>query len=489
MECKTLKKIEETDVAVIGAGIIGCAIARELSKLKIKITVLEKMPDVGWGTTKANSGVIHPGYSGEEDTLKFKLCHKGNLLFQKNAEELGIPIRKVGSFLNAVDPSEINLFEAYMNRGIRNGLTDLEIIVGNEKLRKYEPNLSKSVCAALFSKETFITTPYLAAVALFENAKTNKVDFIFKAEVKNIFYHDLEKKFFIETDKFLLKADYVINAAGIQSEKIANMVKDYSFKITPVKGQYLLFDSIVGKTVNLVNFKVKINMESTKGVLIAPTISRNFFIGPTYEETEENDFDSTPYGIKLLKSKAEEIFTRLPYKKIITSFTGLRSVADSKDFIIDSSSSYRKFINVAGIQSPGLTCVFSISEIVGNIIKNINPVKIRKNNKFIPERKSSPGSNFLDLDYSNELYKKNKNYAEVICRCEKITEAEIIQAIHNGADTIDGIKFRTRAGMGRCQSGYCLLKVMDILARELNIPFEEVTKSGKGSYIVKGKVI
>jgi len=482
----------KTDIIIVGAGIIGCCIARELSKYNSHITIVEKEADCSAGTTKSNSGIIHPGYAGEIGSLKLKLSHRGNLSFKKNAQELNIPIKQIGSFLLAKSVQQEKQLNTIRNTGIKNGLTELDIIIGNENLREKEENLNKNICAALYSKETFITSPYEANIAVFENAKTNGVKFLFNSEVVSINYNKSERIFYLKTkdifgNEAFVEASCIINAAGIFADNLAKMINDYSFNLNPVKGEYVLFDSTVSNYVKMVNYPFP--EEKTKGVLISPTVDKNFFIGPNYKYLSSKSNKSTTYeGEKEIKNKIEEIFSNLPYEKIITRFAGIRAVSDTNDFILGPSYRYKRFINAAGIQSPGLTCAFTIAEIIVEHTKETG-LSLKKNPKFIPERKSRARLDKIDYYSNNKLYRKNKNYGEIICRCEKVSEAEIIDAIKNGATTVDGVKFRTRAGMGRCQGGYCLLRIMEILSRELGIPYEEVTKSGNNSNIVKSKML
>jgi len=496
-------KAKKANITIIGAGIIGCAIARELSRFANSVLVIEKKADVGWGTTKANSGIIHPGYAGDEGTLRLDLSSRGNLLFKKNAEELEIPFKNTGSFLNILDFSKITSLENLLNQGRRCGCNGLSIITDFGKLRKEEPNISSNVCASLYSEQTHIVSPYEAAIALFENASYNSVEFIFNSEVTGISYNRNSHIFLIEASgsssfnmfnnditgginqrKIIIETDFVINAAGINADKVAGFIGDDSFKIEPVKGEYLLFDSEVGDFVNKVNYRF--SEGKSKGVLVSPTTGGNFLIGPNYKKSDKVDFSNTSNGINEVKKKADEIFDGIPYNKVITSFAGLRAVSDNNDFIISPSFKNNKFINVAGIQSPGLTCAFSICEVLIDVLKD-NGLKLLKNRKFVPIRKSIKKFKKNNPENNLELYSSDIGYGEVICRCEGVTKAEVIEAIQRGATTLDGIKFRTRAGMGRCQGGYCTLKLIKLISDTLNLPYEEVTKFGEDSYIVSGK--
>jgi len=474
-----------TDIAIIGAGITGCSIARELSKYLCNITVIEKNSDVGWATTKANSGIIHPGYAGNEGTLRLSLSHRGNVLFRKNAQELGIPIINTGSLLLVYRPNQIFELENLLKTGKKYGVKDLEIITDKERLKKLEPNLSDNVIAALFSKETCITSPYEAAIALFENAKSNGVGFLFDSEIKKIEYNKKYKKFALSSGSWDLDADVVINAAGVDSSRISEMVGDSSFEIRPVKGEYMLFDPEVGDFVNHVNYRF--SEGKSKGMLVSPTTGGNFFIGPNYRDSRDEDVSVTYEGLEEVREAIEGVFNNIPYEKLITTFSGIRAVSTTEDFVLGPSKRNPYFIQAAGIQSPGLTCAFSISEIIVEGLKETGFLK-KKNPKFMPIREGMKRFNKENIEKNDVLYNENDDYTEIICRCEKVSKAEIIDAIKRGAKTLDGVKFRTRAGMGRCQGGYCSLKIMKILSEELGIPFNQITKSGSSSRIAYKKI-
>jgi glycerol-3-phosphate dehydrogenase len=479
-----MKTYVSKDIAVIGAGIIGCTIARELSRFDKSVIVIDKEADVGWGTTKANSGIIHAGYAGDDSKLRFKLSHKGNVLFRKYAEELEIPIKNIGSLVSAYDKQSVNALEVLRLQGIRNGLKKIEIIADINKIKKFEPNISNSVKAALYANEACIIEPYGAAISLFESSKQNGVDFIFDSEVTSIDYDQLSRVFHIKATKIDVHSQYVINAAGVFSDVLSNMIGDNSFKINPIKGEYLLLDKVNNGFINSINFHSP-GSKTTKGILVAPTISGNIIIGPNYEQcSSKEDLSTTKDGMTEIRRKALELFPKLPIDTVISNFAGLRAVSDTGDFVIGPSPLNNKFINVAGIQSPGLTCAFAISEIVLRILKD-SGIKFKKNKKFVPIRRKIKRLNLDNLNKNNSLIRDNKLYGEIVCRCENVTEAEIIESIKRGATTVDGIKFRTRAGMGRCQGGYCALRIINILSRELNIPFESVTKNGDGSYFAK----
>jgi len=474
------------DVTIIGAGIIGCAISRELSKYNCSVLVIEKENDVSCGTTKANSGIVHAGYAEPQGKLRNSLCVKGNILFRKNAEELDIPIKNTGSLVNVFEGQDISILEELLINGKKNGLSDISLIKDKGKIKKIEPNINSKVFASLYAKDACITSPYEAAFAIYENAKLNGVDYIFNNEVERISIDNKNNNFYLKTPNVIVESRIVINAAGIFADKIASMIGDDSFRITPVKGEYIVFDSNTRGFVNLINFSAP--TRSSKGVLVTPTVDENFLIGPNYKETSYYDFSTTIEGMKEIEYKAKLLFPSIPLKEVINSFAGLRAVSDNNDFIISPSYINKNFINVAGIQSPGLTCAFAIAENVIEIIKELN-LNLKKNKSFNPLRRSIARFEKVSLIKNKKLIEKDNNYGEIICRCEKVTKAEIIDAIRRGATTLDGVKFRTRAGMGRCQGGYCMLRIMNILSEELKIPVEEIKKSSKNSYLVKEKIL
>ena len=486
----------KADVAIIGAGITGCAIARQLSKYRLSTLVIEKEADVGWGTTKANTGLIHSGYAGEKGSLKLSLCHNGNILFRKNAAELDIPIKNTGSLLNVFNQSQIKILEENLKQGKVQGLLDLEIISNkNGALKKLEPNISKNVVAGLYAGQACIISPYEAAIALYENAKKNSVRFMLASKVTSIEYEKSQKCFFINIQPtssehsiygywpgLVITADYVVNAAGIYADEIAKMAGDSSFEIKAVKGQYYLLDSEAGELVKRPNMRISDpKTKKSKGMVVGPTTGNNIIIGSTYEDTDKNDFSTTKEALDEVKVKLGQMIENIPFNKTITIFAGLRAISNTGDFIIGQCQANKKFINAAGIQSPGLTCAFIIAEIISDHLKEAG-LKLEKNTRFIPERKRFPKLDKTSFENNHELYASNSSYGEIICRCEKVSEAEIVNAIENGATTLDGVKFRTRAGMGRCQGGYCTLRVMKLLSKKLGIPIEKITKSGGDSY-------
>ena len=466
------------DITIIGAGVVGCSIARALSKYDLSVCVLEKDNDVASGTSKANSAIVHPGEDPIPGTLKAKLNVRGNAMFDKLSEELDFPFKRNGSFVLCLSEDEIPELKEYSKRGIANGVK-LEFLNRQQALEK-EPNLSDEVVAALFFPTGGIVCPYEMTIALAENAFTNGVEFKLETEVVNIIKE--KDKYIIETNKGNIESKIVINAAGIFSDVMNNFVSEKKIKIIPRRGQYCLFDKVDGSMIKSTLFQLPTKLG--KGVLVTPTVDGNLLVGPDAEDLEDKyDLETTQEGLDFIISKARKSVKDIPMRDVITSFAGLRAHTGG-DFIIGEVEDAPNFINAAGIESPGLTSSPAIGEMIEEIIvKKLNP---RKNENFNPIRKGVPKFRELSNEERRKLIAENPQYGKIICRCETVTEGEIVNAIHRplGARTLDGVKKRTRAGMGRCQSGFCSPRVVDILARELKVERTDITKFGGHSNIL-----
>lgn len=474
------------DVSIIGAGVVGGMIARELSKYQLNCIILEKENDVAVGASKANSGIIHGGYDPEPDTLKAKLNAVGVELLYKSAKELNVPFKNNGSIVVAFgDEEEINIGQLF-DRGLKNGIKDLQII-SCDKARELEPQLSNDVTLALYVPNAGIICPYKLTIAAIGNAMDNGVELMRNFEVAKI---KKETDFFTVSDKNgnEIKTKYIINCAGGYSDKIATLAGDCDFKIIPRAGEYLLLDKTAGDTVKHTVFRVP--SKNGKGILVTPTADGNLLTGPTANvvETPENK-EITPEGIKQVISLAGESVPSINFSKVITSFAGVRSSENSGDFIIKASKNVEGFVNVAAIDSPGLTCCVAIAEYVMGILSDIG-VGLTKKSDWNGYRDDSEKFRKLNMEEKNKFIKNNPAYGKIICRCEGITEGEIRQAISQNPKALDmdGVKRRTRSGMGRCQGGFCTPYVMRLIAEENNIPMEEVTKKGKGSFMVTGRM-
>ncbi len=472
------------DVIIIGAGIVGSSIAREISKYNLKVIVVDKDFDLASGTTKANSAIVHAGFDAKPNTFKGKLNARGNSMFEKLSKELDFPFKRNGSLVLCFDEKDKEKLELLKRQGEINGVPDLEILTGNAT-REMEPNISKNVVAALLAPSGGIVCPYEMTVALAENAFTNGVEFNLGAEVKDIKKIHDGYSFLLSDDK-VIESKVVINAAGLYSDVINNLVSDEKFNIIPRKGEYCLFDKSVGNLVKKTIFQLP--TKAGKGVLVTPTVDGNLLIGPNSIDIDDKEnLDTTKEGLDYVIDKARLSIKSVPTRQIITSFTGLRASNKSGDFIIGEAKDCHGFINAASIDSPGLTSAPAIAEMVVSIAKSILKPVLKEN--FISKRKGIIKFRELNNAERDILIKSNPEYGRIVCRCEVITEGEIKDAIRRplGAKTIDGVKKRTRAGMGRCQAGFCTSRVVDILSKELKIPITEVTKFGKKANLLIGK--
>lgn len=472
------------DIAIIGAGIMGTFIGRELSRYNLKIVLLEKDNDVSNGTTKANSAIIHAGYDAEAGSNKGKFNALGNPMFDKVCEELYVPFKRVGSLVVAFNEEDMNTLKDLYNNGIELGIPGMEII-NEDKVREMEPNLSDEIVGALYAPTAGIVSPYELAIALAENAVENGVELRLNNEVLDIKRNKDGYK--IVTNEGELAAKYIVNCAGVYADKINNMVASQGFTITPRRGQYYLLDKSAGRTVTRVIFQCPTPMG--KGVLITPTVHGNILVGPDSEDIEDKELtETTADRMAYVRESANKACAKIPFNKVITSFSGLRAEASGGDFIIEESNEAKGFINVAGTKSPGLSAAPAIAKYVVELIENMVG-NLQEKADFNPRRREVIRFDELSDEEKAEVIKKDWRYGRIICRCENITEGEIVDIIHRkvGATTVDGIKRRARPGMGRCQGGFCGPRVMEILARELGKDISEIVKNSKQSYIITGE--
>lgn len=482
------------DVVIIGAGVTGCAVARELSMQDRKVLVLEKHTDVCEETSKANSGIVHAGYDAEPGTLKAKLNLIGNRKMPELARELDFPFRQNGSLVLCFREEDREALERLLERGRQNGVAPLSIIEP-EEVHRIEPNISEDVVAALYAPTGGIVCPFHLTMALAENAVENgvtfqlatKVELIEKAEhgySLTVRHMDAEAQNAQgKTEK--IQTRLVINAAGVHANVFHNMVSENKMHITPRRGQYCLMDKKVGDHLHSTVFQLPTALG--KGILVTPTVHGNLLIGPTAEDVESPDaINTTAEGLAQVLSKAAASVKKLPdSRNVITSFAGLRAHEDRGDFVIGEPEDAPGFVDVAGIESPGLSCAPAIGEYVAELLQEKYPAAVRQD--AVRTRKGIPNMALADQETREKLIQSNPLYANVICRCELVTEGEIVDAIHRplGATTLDGIKRRTRAGMGRCQAGFCAPKTVEILARELHKDMSEITKCGGESWLIE----
>ncbi|MBE5869007.1 MAG: NAD(P)/FAD-dependent oxidoreductase [Lachnospiraceae bacterium] len=471
------------DVIVIGAGIIGGMIARKLAAYDLQVCVVEKEGDVAMGATKANSAIVHAGFDAAEGSLKAKLNVRGSEMMPQVTKELGVKYRRNGSLVIGFDEEDKKTIHELLARGRKNGVKDLRIVEG-EELKKLEPALSDKVSCALHAPTGAIVCPYELAIAAIGNAMDNGVDLELDFEVSEI--RDLSGCYgVISATGKKLETKYIVNAAGLYTDKIAKMIGDLSFAVHPRKGEYILLDKECGSLVSHTVFRTPTKMG--KGILITPTVDQNLLLGPTSVDREDKeDTAATAEGFAEIIRQAKENVEGIPFGKTITSFCGLRAVGSTGDFIINSPK--ERFINVAGIESPGLSATPAIAEYVWELLAAQGLIFVEKSD-YNPIRKPAHAFREASMEEKNEIIRKDRSFGKVVCRCESITEGEILEAIRTNpkARDLDGVKRRTRAQMGRCQGGFCGPQIVELLARELNMPYEAVTKSGKGSVINMGR--
>lgn len=470
------------DVIIIGAGVSGAATARELSRYKVRVCVLEKEEDVCCGTSKANSAIVHAGYDAAPGSLMAKLNVRGNEMMEELAKELDFPFKRTGSLVVCRNIGDMPALETLYEKGVANGVKGLKILTRKE-VHEMEPNIADEVCAALYAPTAGIVCPFSLNIALAENACANGVEFRFDTEVKEI--HRTENGYEICTDQGNFHTKFVVNAAGVYADKFHNMVSRRKIHITPRRGDYCLLDKTAGNHVSRTIFSLP--TKYGKGVLVTPTVHGNLLVGPTAIDIENKEgTNTTKEGLDELITKARESVKNLPIRQVITSFAGLRAHEDGTEFIIGEPEDAEGFVDCAGIESPGLTSCPAIGEMAAGIIKEKLYLKEKEN--FISKRKGILDPDTLSKEERAELIKSNPAYGNIICRCEMITEGEILDAIRRplGAKSLDGVKRRTRAGMGRCQSGFCSPRSMEILARELGTDMSDITKSGGKSKLIVG---
>ncbi len=468
---------KEADVVVIGGGIVGTAILRELSKYDLHCLLVEKEPDVAVGTTKANSAICHAGFDAPTGTLKQKTNVRGNALYHQLQEELDLDIKWTGSLVVATNDEEIKHLQVLLERGRANGVPGLEILSREEVLAK-EPNLVTAQ-AALWAPTAGVMWPFGCAVAFAQCAVQNGAQVICDCAVTGFVKEDGAVTV-VNTTKGAIRTKLVINAAGVYAEEIAKLAGDDSFTITPRKGEYILFDKMAASSL-VYGAIFPCPNEKSKGIMVCTTTHGNTFIGPNAnEQASKEDTSVTPGGMDEVIAGARKLIPNLPLGASITQFAGLRAVSSTGDFILGASG-VPGFINAAGIQSPGLAAAPAIAEVVVEAVGR--EMYLRKKTGWNGRLPKKPAFNRMTASEKQKMIEKNRLYGRVICRCETVTEGEIIEAIRQpvGARTVDGVKRRTRAGMGRCQGGFCGPRVTQILARELGIPVEKVLKERQGS--------
>ncbi|MEW8957021.1 NAD(P)/FAD-dependent oxidoreductase [Clostridium sp.] len=471
------------DVAIVGAGVIGASIFRELTKYNLKVVVIEKESDVSMGTSKANSAIVHAGYDPKNGSLMAKYNVLGNEMFEDLCKELSVPFKRNGSLIIGFNEEDMKTIKKLYDNGINNGVKELRILNKEEVLEK-EPNLEGDVVGALYAPTGAIIGPFEYTIALMENGVDNGGEVKLSLEVIDI---NRDENFKIKlSNGSTIESRYLINAAGVYADKIHNMVCEESYKIIPRKGQYFVMDKSQGEVVSHTVFQCPSKLG--KGILITPTVHGNLLVGPDAIDIEEReDFSTSMDGLEKIREVASKTTKAINYRESIRNFSGLRATSDRYDFIVEEAKDVKGFIDVAGIKSPGLSSAPAIAIGVIDILKN-SGLNMEVNNSFNPIRKQI---NFMELSKEEkaEIIKKDPRYGRIICRCENITEGEIVDSLKRsfGNMSIDGIKRRCRPGMGRCQGGFCGPRVQEIIARELNKEITSITLDKENSYILTGK--
>lgn len=471
------------DVIIIGAGVTGCSVARFLSRYQVNACVIEREEDVCCGTSKANSAIIHAGFDAAAGSLMAKMNVRGNLMMPALAAELDIPFIQNGSLVVCMNEEDLPKLHTLYENGLKNGVEGLEI-VDAKRLQELEPNISPNAVAALWAPTGGIVCPFNMTIALAENANTNGVEFKLSTEVKAVSPRK-EGGWIVQTDQGAFDTKYVVNAAGLYSDVFHNMVSANKLHITPRRGDYCLLDRTTGGFVSHTIFQLP--GKFGKGVLVSPTVHGNTIVGPTAIDIEDKEgVNTTAAGIDELIEKAGTTVKDLPIRQVITSFAGLRAHEDHHEFVIGEVEGAPGFIDCAGIESPGLTSAPAIGLTVADLLRDKLGLEIDPN--FNGQRKGILDPKTLSKEERTALIREQPAYGQIICRCESVSEGEILDAIHRplGAKSLDAVKRRTRAGMGRCQSGFCSPRVMEILARELGVSQSEITKSGGKSKLIVG---
>lgn len=471
------------DAVIIGGGVTGCAIARELSRYDMQVCVLEKEEDVCSGTSKANSAIVHAGHDAVTGSFKARFNVEGNRMMGPLSKELDFEFVRNGSLVLCFDEADMPALKELYEKGVANGVPELSIISGDE-VRRMEPNVTDTVVAALYAPTGGIVCPFGLTIALAENACDNGVQFSFCTEVKEI--EKSEDGYLLTTNQGTILTRYVINAAGIYADKFHNMVSEKKIHITARKGDYCLLDKEAGSHVSHTVFQLPGVMG--KGVLVTPTVHGNLLTGPTAVDIGDKEATSTTAEeLAEITEKAVRGVKNIPFRQVITSFAGLRAHEDSDDFIIGEPEDAPGFFDAAGIESPGLTSAPAIGVYIAQQVAA--KAGAAEKSDWNGSRKGFVRPEQMSKEERAELIRKNPAYGTIICRCEGVSEGEIVDAINRtlGATSLDGIKRRVRQGMGRCQAGFCTPRTMEILARERNMKMEEICKNAPGSQMVTGQ--
>ena len=471
------------DVVIIGCGVVGASAAYELARYKLRVAVLEAAADIAAGTTKANSAIIHAGYDPEPGTLMARLNVEGNRLTGEICEKLQVPFKRVGSLVVAFSPEQLPTLRTLYDRGCKNGVPGLRLLSG-EEARAMEPGLSEEVCGALFAPSAGIIDPWGFAIAMAETAVRGGVEVRRDCPVTGI--EDTGAGFVLHTPTGDVTARFVLNAAGVDADRVHEMLEPNDWQTLPSRGEYYLLDKSEHDRVSRVIFQCP--GPEGKGVLVAPTIHGNLICGPNAEAVEDRlDLGNTAAGMAEVRAKAARSVPGVEWRQNIRNFAGLRANTTRSDFIIEESGAHPGFIDLAGIKSPGLSSAPAIAKMAAEMLA-ADGLVLEPDPDFVDKREHIVFKN-LSAEEKNELIRKDPRYGRVVCRCETITEGEIVAALHSPIPprSINGVKRRCNAGMGRCQGGFCGPRVQEIIARELGIDQAEVLLEQAGSTILTGR--
>ena len=473
------------DVLIAGAGVTGAMAARELSRYQLSVCLLEKENDVACGASKANSGIVHGGFDPEPGTLKAKLNAEGIGLLYEAAKELHVPCKQNGSMVCAFGAEEEPAIDELYQRGLQNGIGGMEILSGDEA-RKLEPNLSEAITKVLHIPSAGIICPYDLTIAAVGNAMDNGVELKRNFEIAKI---ECSDGFAVtSTEGETVEGRFFLNCAGNHADEVAELIGDRFYDIIPRAGEYMLLDKAEGSRVSHTIFQVP--SKEGKGILVSPTVDGNLLCGPTAAKVEGPEHnETTSGGLAIVQKLAAKSVPSVNFRQVITSFSGVRSSEKNGDFIIEESKKQKGFIHVAAIDSPGLTSCVAVAKYALNLLKE-SGLELKEKANWDGSREDTHAFRKMNDEEKDAFIKVNPAYGKIVCRCETVSEGEIRDAIRRNPQAwdIDGVKRRTRSGMGRCQGGFCSPYVMKLIAEELGIPMEQVTKTGKGSEPLLGKL-
>ncbi len=483
--------MDKKKIVVIGAGVIGSAISRELCRYDFDVTLLEKNTEAGMGVTKANSAIVHGGYDDDPQSVRARFCAAGNDMFEGYCTELGVDFKRIGSYVLAFAESEMPYLKELQKKAIVNGIKGCEIHDAATILRR-EENISDEVCGGFWCPTAGITEPWMLAIASVENAVANGLKVRYEENAIDIKKSEKNGVLSVDgvlTDKNFYEADVVINCAGLYADTIVEMAGTQNIDLHPRKGEYILLDKKLGNLVNTIIFPVP--DKKSKGILVVPTIDGGLLIGPTAEDLDRErreETSTTQNGLNQVVEKTMSMVKKIDLSLTVKTFAGLRPETPQKDFVIGLTA-LKGFINAAAMRSPGLTSAPAISKYISQVLV---PESIGENCRekagFNPVRKKDVRPATLPAEDWEKLVKEDDRYGNIVCLCNKITEMEIIEAVKKGARTVDSVKFRTRASFGRCQGGFCLPKIVEIISRETGLEPEKIRLSENGSEILIGKV-